>query len=110
MGWSTKSASSVRGSNGSAAPSSGSAGAAVRINVHVPDLQHGRASSYTVASYVRAFLRVRALRRELGSALLEAERCKKALMGRLQASALQAEAQALLAEFEAEEQSCRIRG
>jgi hypothetical protein len=73
--------------------------------VHVPDLQHGRASSYTVASYVRATLKVRALRRELGAALLEAERCKKTLRGRLQASALQAEAQALLAEFEAEEQS-----
>jgi len=77
----------------------------VRISVDVPDLQYGRTSSYTVANYVRAVLKVRALRRELGSALLEAERCKKALMGRLQANTLLAEAHALLAQFEAEEQS-----
>jgi hypothetical protein len=77
----------------------------VRISVDVPDLQYGRASSYTMASYVRAVLKVRALRRESGSALLEAERCKKALMSRLQANTLQAEAHALLAQFEAEEQS-----
>jgi hypothetical protein len=77
----------------------------VRISVDVPDLQHGRASSYTVASYVRAVLKVRALRRELGYALLEAERCKKALRGRLQAHTLQAEAQGLLAQFEGTEES-----
>jgi hypothetical protein len=71
----------------------------VRIIVDVQDLQPGRASSYTVASYVRAVLKVRALRRELAHALLEVERCKKTLNSRRQAGVLRAEAQGLLEEL-----------
>ena len=68
----------------------------VKIVVEVQDLPPGSASSYTVASYVRAVLKVRALRRELAHALLEAERCKKALRSRLQSGMLLAEAESLL--------------
>jgi hypothetical protein len=75
----------------------------VRVIVEVQDLQHGRASSYTVANYVRAVLKVRALRRELAHTLLEVERWKNALKSRRQAATLLAEAQALLRELEAEE-------
>jgi len=42
----------------------------VRSIVDVQDLQSGRASSYTVASYMRAVLKLRALRRELPHTLL----------------------------------------
>jgi hypothetical protein len=71
----------------------------VRIIVEVPDLQPQRASCYTVASYVRAVLRLRALRQELSNAVLEVARCKKALASRRQASILLAEAQALFNEL-----------
>jgi hypothetical protein len=71
----------------------------VRIVVDVPDLQPGRASSYTVASYVRAALKLRALRRELAQAVLDVVRCSKALAGRREASKLLAEAQELLKEL-----------
>jgi hypothetical protein len=71
----------------------------VRIIVDVQDLQPGRASKYTVANYVRAVLKVRALRRELAHALLEVERCEKALNSRREAGALLAEAQGLLGEL-----------
>ena len=71
----------------------------VKIVVEVQDLQPNRASKYTVASYVRAVLKVHALRRELANAVLEVARCKKALAGRAQASSLMAEALALLEEF-----------
>jgi hypothetical protein len=70
----------------------------VRIIVEVQDLQPGRASCYTVASYVRAVLKLRALRQELAHAVLEVARCKKALASRRQASILLAEAQALFEE------------
>jgi hypothetical protein len=74
----------------------------VKVIVEVRDVDAGRASSYTVANYVKAALKVRALRRELGQALLEVERWKKALKRRLQADVLVAEAEALLKELEAE--------
>jgi hypothetical protein len=68
----------------------------------VQDLDPGRAPSYTVATYVWAVLKIRALGRELGHTLLEAERRKAALMSTRQADALWAEAQAFLKELEAE--------
>jgi hypothetical protein len=71
----------------------------VRIIVDVPDLQPQRASCYTVASYVRAVLKLRALRQELATAVLEVARCKKALASRRQANILLAEAQALFNEL-----------
>jgi hypothetical protein len=71
----------------------------VRIIVDVPDLHPGRASSYTVASYVRATLKLRALRRELAQAVLDVARCKKTLASRSQAENLLAEAQELLKEL-----------
>jgi hypothetical protein len=57
----------------------------VRIIVDVPELQPERASCYSVASYVRAVLILRALREELANAVLEVARCKKTLASRLQA-------------------------
>jgi hypothetical protein len=71
----------------------------VRVIVDVPDLQPGRASSYSVASYVRAILKLRALRRELAQAVLDVARCKKVLANRRQAANLLAEAQELLEEL-----------
>jgi len=71
----------------------------VRIIVDVQDLQPERASSYTVASYVRAVLKVRALRRELAQTLLEVERRKKTLHSRSQPDVLLAEAHMLLEEL-----------
>jgi hypothetical protein len=71
----------------------------VRIFVDVPDLQVGRASTHTVASYVRAVLKLRALRREVAQAVLDVARCKKELASRLEAGKLLAEAQELLKEF-----------
>ena len=43
----------------------------MRIIVDVPDLQPERASCYTVASYVRAVLKLGALHQELANAVLE---------------------------------------
>jgi hypothetical protein len=71
----------------------------VRIIVEVEDLQPGRATAYTVASYVRAVLKLRALRRELALTLLEVERRKKTLQSRSQPEVLLAEAQMLLEEL-----------
>jgi hypothetical protein len=71
----------------------------VRVIVDVPDLQPGRASSYSVASYVRAILKLRALRRELAQAVLDVARCKKVLANRRQGANLLAEAQELLEEL-----------
>ena len=71
----------------------------MRVIVEVPDLQPGRASSFTVASYVRAVLKVQALRRELDHALLEVERRKKAPNGRPLREKHRAEARRLLGEF-----------
>jgi hypothetical protein len=70
-----------------------------KIVVQVQELDPGRASTYTVASYVRAVLKLRALRKEVARTLLEVERCKRALTSRLQASTLVAEAEALLDEL-----------
>ena len=71
----------------------------MKIVVEVPDLPLDRTSSHTVASYVRAVLGLRALRWEIAQKLLEVERCKKAIAGRLQADALLAEAQNILDEL-----------
>jgi len=71
----------------------------VRVIIDVPDLQPGRASSYSVASYVRAILKLRALRRELAQAVLDVARCKKVLANRRQGANLLAEAQELLEEL-----------
>jgi hypothetical protein len=75
----------------------------VKIVVEVPDLPLARTSSHTVASYVRAVLGLRALRREIAQKLLEVERCKKAIGGRLPAEALLAEAQGLLDDFDSKQ-------
>jgi hypothetical protein len=77
---------------------SGKAGC-VKIIVEVQDLEPGRTKSYAVASYVRAVLKLRALRREVGNALLEVERRKKALNGRPLDPKARAEAQRLLDEL-----------
>jgi hypothetical protein len=71
----------------------------VRIIVESPDLPPDRTTSHAVASYVRAVLAIRALRREIAHRLLEVERCKKAIENRLQSEVLMAEAQNLLDEF-----------
>ena len=71
----------------------------MRVIIDVPDLQPGRASSYSVASYVRAILKLRALRRELAQAVLDVARCKKVLANRRQGANLLAEAQELLEEL-----------
>jgi hypothetical protein len=76
--------------------------ACVRIVVEARDLPSGRASSYSVANYVRAVLKLRALRREVAHTLLEIERCKKALETRLQPGILLAEADTLLRELNGE--------
>ena len=60
----------------------------MRIIVDVPDLQPGRASSTYVASYVRAALKLHALRRELAQAVLDVVRCSKALASRREAGQL----------------------
>jgi hypothetical protein len=70
--------------------------------IFVQDLDFWRASSYPVANYVWAVLKIRALGRELGHTLLEAEQHKAALMSTRQADALWAEAEALLKELEAD--------
>lgn len=54
----------------------------MKITVEVDELEPGRTNSHHVADYVRAMLRVRALRRALGEALLEAERRKQKLTAR----------------------------
>jgi len=55
-----------------------------------------------VANYVRAVLKLRALRREVVFALLELDRCKKALESPLQPERLLSEADALLRELSIE--------
>jgi hypothetical protein len=79
----------------------------VKILVEVRELEPGRASSYAVANYVRAALKVQALRLALASALLEVEQRKKTLEDRLHADALKAEAEKLIREFGTDE---RARG
>jgi hypothetical protein len=75
----------------------------VKILVEVPDVSPDRTSSHAVACYVRAVLGLRALRREIAQKLLEVERCKKAIAGRLQAEALLAQAQGLLDDFDSKQ-------
>ena len=75
----------------------------MKIIVEVPDVSPHRASSSAVACYVRAVLGLRALRREIAQKLLEVERCKKAIAGRLQAEALLGEAQGLLDDFDSKQ-------
>ena len=71
----------------------------MRIIVEVQDLQPGCATSYTVASYVRAVLKFQALRRELAHAALEVASRKRVLASRSQPGTLLTEAQALLGEL-----------
>jgi hypothetical protein len=66
----------------------------VRLILEVQDLEPGLTRSHAVASYVRAMLKLNALRRELGDTLLVVEGRKKALRG-LQL----AEAQRLLGRY-----------
>jgi hypothetical protein len=73
----------------------------VRVIV-VQDLDPRRASSYTVANYVWAVLKVRALGRALGQAWSEVERSHRTLESRREAELLRAEAQTLLRQLEAE--------
>jgi hypothetical protein len=75
----------------------------VRIIEELQDLPPDRTTSHAVASYVRAVLGLRALRREIAQKLLEVERCKKAIGGRLPAEALLAEAQGLLDDFDSKQ-------
>lgn len=63
----------------------------VKITVEVEELEPGRTNSHLVAEYLRAMFRVRALRRALGEALVNADRRKQ----KLKASQL-VEAQRLL--------------
>jgi hypothetical protein len=74
-------------------------GTGVKIVVEVQDLQPDRASTYTVANYVRAVLKLHALRRDLAHAVLEVARCKKTLASRAQADSQMAEARALFEEL-----------
>jgi len=74
----------------------------LRIIIDVPDLEPGRAKSHMVARYIRAALKVQALRREFAKALIEMTACKKVLCDRTQASSLMAEAEALCEELHIE--------
>jgi hypothetical protein len=71
----------------------------VRIILEVQDLPPGRAIPYSIASYVRAVLKLRALRQELTQAVLEVARYKEALARRQHARTLLTHAQALLEEL-----------
>jgi hypothetical protein len=51
----------------------------VKITVEVDDLEPGRTHSHYVADYLRTMFRVRALRRALGEALIDAARRKQKL-------------------------------
>jgi hypothetical protein len=72
----------------------------VRIFVEAPDLDPGRTRSHAVASYVRAAIKVHALRRELAAAMLEMRRCRQTLFSRAHAEALMAEVHMLCAELQ----------
>jgi hypothetical protein len=48
----------------------------MKITVVIEELDASVRTSHAVADYVRAMLRVRSLRRAVGEALLEAERCR----------------------------------
>jgi hypothetical protein len=75
----------------------------VKISVEVDELEPGRTRSHQVADYVRAMLKVEALRRAVGEALLDAERRKQ----KLNAKRL-AEAQELLDEVRASHRRLRL--
>jgi hypothetical protein len=87
--------------SGSLWPGGASEGQAwLRIMVEVPDLEPGRTKSHAVANYVRAAIKLQALRREFGNALVELRRCKAVLASRAQAESLMAEARALCEAFQ----------
>jgi hypothetical protein len=71
----------------------------VRLIVEVQDLPSGRAVPHSVASYVRAVLTLRALRRELATAAIEVARRKKVIANRQGAPFLLRDAEALLREL-----------
>ena len=71
----------------------------MRITVEVPELQPGSTKSATVAKYVRAAIKVQALRREFAQALIDLRACKQAICNRTQADSLLAEAEALCEEL-----------
>jgi hypothetical protein len=72
----------------------------LRITVEAPDLEPGLTRSHAVANYVRAAIKLQALRREFGNALVELRRCKEVLSSRAQAESLMAEARALCEAFQ----------
>jgi hypothetical protein len=74
----------------------------LRIIVEVPDLEPGQTKSHAIAKYVRAAIKVQALRREFAQALVEMRACKQALCTRANATSLMAEAQALCEELHIE--------
>lgn len=71
----------------------------MRITMDVPDLQPGITKSATVAKYVRAAIKVQALRKEFAQALIDLRACKQAICNRAQPDSLMAEAQALCEEL-----------
>jgi hypothetical protein len=75
----------------------------VKISVEVEELEPGLTNSHFVADYLRAMLKLKALRRAVGETLLEVELCK----AKLNATRL-AEAQKLLDGGEANRQRFRL--
>ena len=67
--------------------------------MEVQELPPGRSTVSSVASYVRAVLKARALRRALAEAVLEVERRKQTFNSRSHPEALLAQAQMLLEEL-----------
>jgi len=75
----------------------------VKISVEVEELKPGLTHSHFVADYLRAMLKLKALRRAVGETLLEVELCK----AKLNATRL-AEAQKLLDGGEGNRQTFRL--
>jgi len=71
----------------------------VKIFVEAPDLEPGRTRSHAVANFVRAAIKVHALRREFAAALIEMRRCKQTVSSRAHADVLMAEAYTLCEEL-----------
>jgi hypothetical protein len=74
----------------------------VRITVEVPELRPGSTKSASVANYVRAAMKVQALRQEFAQALIDLKTCKQVLCKRVPADSLWAETQALCDELHIE--------
>ena len=74
----------------------------MRIIVEVPDLEPGRTKSQAIARYVRAALKVQALRHEFAEALGQMRVCKQAIYSRARAEDLLAEAYTLCEELNIE--------